>query len=79
MERIKKVKGMLETNSIKMDCFAYNGIKKDCSALNRSYCRTHECVFYKTKDDYDQEIELVKKRLEKINFQGNMGFYEKSE
>jgi hypothetical protein len=35
---------------IKHDCFAYDGSRKECSALNRLYCMLEEdCRFYKTR------------------------------
>lgn len=79
MERIKVKKNENTESFIKTDCFAYQGQKKGCKGLNKLYCRTHRCTFYKNKEQYDKEIEMVLNRLEKINYKGNMDFYDELE
>lgn len=39
---------------IKKDCFAIKGSK--CMALNRLYCQTSKCGFYKTRVQYQEDM-----------------------
>ena len=45
---------------IKTDCFAYRPERiriNPCSALDDLYCKCEICSFYKTKEQFDAEIE----------------------
>lgn len=53
--------------NVKRDCFAYkcgrgNISNSYCTALNKLYCETEECKFYKTKEEL---IEKERKILER--------------
>ena len=49
---------------IKNDCFAIKGNK--CIALKELYCRYEECGFYKTKLQYNKDIEKSNERLRQM-------------
>jgi len=49
---------------IKNDCFAIKGNK--CIALKELYCRYGECGFYKTKSQYNEDIEKSNQKLRQI-------------
>lgn len=55
---------MLE--GLKKDCFAY--IEKDekgnekCNALIALFCKKEKCKFYKTKEQYRQELKMAQLR-----------------
>jgi len=49
---------------IKTNCFAIKGDK--CIALKELYCRYRECGFYKTKSQYDENIEKSNERLRQM-------------
>lgn len=36
---------------VKKDCFAYDGRKKNCNALNELMCKKEKCKFYKPKNE----------------------------
>jgi len=46
---------------IENDCFAIKGNK--CIALKKLYCQYGECGFYKTKLQYNEDIEKSNQRL----------------
>lgn len=48
----------------KIDCFAWDDERKECSALNRTYCRKYEnCAFYKTFRQNEFEKKKAQRRL----------------
>lgn len=47
-----------EKSNIKTDCFAFRPERLNpCSALDDLYCRNSECPFYKTRKQFETEIE----------------------
>ena len=40
---------------MKTDCFAYHEVGRKCLVLTENVCKTKECPFYKTKEQYDSE------------------------
>jgi len=49
---------------IENDCFAIKG--KKCIALKEVYCRYGECGFYKTKLQYNGNVEKTNERLREM-------------
>lgn len=47
---------------VKTDCFGYDRMKNCCKALRALYCANEKCRFYKTKQQYQKELEEDKKR-----------------
>ena len=53
---------------VKTDCFAYQEGKVDeyaCSALTKLYCRFEKCSFYKTKEQFDEDLRKAEGRKKK--------------
>lgn len=47
-----------EKTSVKIDCFAFRPERLNpCSALDSLYCEHGECPFYKTRKQFETEIE----------------------
>lgn len=47
-----------EKTSVKIDCFAFRPERLNpCSALDTLYCEHGECPFYKTRKQFETEIE----------------------
>lgn len=42
---------------VKTDCFGYDRMKNGCKALRALYCANEKCRFYKTKQQYQKELE----------------------
>ena len=64
----KAVNNVLKANE-KEKCFAYskkNG-KEFCTALTSSDCNGRECPFFKTREQYDIDIEKANRRLALIS------------
>lgn len=40
----------------KKDCFGYCKETNGCSALDKLYCKTEKCGFYKTKEQYKADM-----------------------
>lgn len=54
--------GMMEYRE---DCFAYKGLMgRFCSALTVDHCTN--CVFYKTKEQFQKDVEKAEKRLSSL-------------
>lgn len=49
---------------IKTDCFGYNKANKKCTVLRDTYCRKEECVFYKTREQYQADKEKYERKAE---------------
>ena len=55
----------VELFEVKRDCFAYIASKRgigQCLALHMLYCRKENCNFYKSKEQYENELEEIKRR-----------------
>lgn len=39
------------------ECVFYHGKTKSCKALNKLYCKSEECNFYKSRNQCDDEGE----------------------
>lgn len=46
----------------KKDCFGYGTINNRCMILTDTYCKKEECRFYKTKRQYNQEVNKYGKK-----------------
>ena len=42
---------------VQTDCFAYDRMKNGCKALRALYCANEKCRFYKTKQQYQKELQ----------------------
>ena len=51
---------------IKYDCFAYNKLTGNCSALRARRCRN--CTFYKTKDQHIADQRQSVRRLKELGY-----------
>lgn len=48
---------------IKTDCFAFRGPRnKHCSVLNELVCQKQKCSFYKTCEQYKNDLKKYSKR-----------------
>jgi hypothetical protein len=50
----------------KKDCFAYVSSWK-CKALNDVVCKTGECPFYKTQEQFEKDAEKANKKKQRSN------------
>ena len=60
-----KERGMIDMGQkieVKTDCFAYDRMKNGCKDLRALYCANEKCRFYKSKQQYQKELEEDKKR-----------------
>lgn len=49
---------------IKKKCFAYNSEKNMCIALDKLYCKSEKCNFFKTKEQNQKEKLIAEARVE---------------
>ena len=54
-------------NNVKTNCFAFNN--KKCKALNRLYCATGECNFFKTKKQHTADLKSAEKYNKKYGIE----------
>lgn len=41
---------------VKKDCFEFDKTNNCCKALRELYCKRENCVFYKSKEQYEKEM-----------------------
>ena len=44
-------------NNVKTNCFAWDAKRKQCNALGKTYCKNCECDFYKSKEQYETDLD----------------------
>lgn len=59
-ERTTFIQGALR---VKQDCFAYDKFGKQCKALDKLYCLTGKCNFYKTEAEMCAACKKSKKTI----------------
>ena len=59
-KRVERIQGGLH---IKTDCFAYKKCEGNCNALNRLFCLTENCGFYKTEFERCEECKTSRKNI----------------
>lgn len=47
---------------VKTDCFGYNKKVCACTVLTQTFCKKEECSFYKTKEQYLEDIKKYERR-----------------
>lgn len=64
-----KKKKQTVARDVNTDCFAYDSEKKECKALKETFCRTEDCVFYKSEHQARADEERARQRCEAIGIE----------